>query len=114
MTIQILGTKKCRETQKALRFFRERGCDVQYRDLAVKPLSAGEIDNIARSVPWNMLIDEDSRAWRDNRLDRFLMEPREKLLKEPGILRTPVVRTGNGACAGAAPEQWAAIAAAAK
>lgn len=109
MPIQIIGTKKCRETQKALRFFRERGCDVQYRDLAVKPLSPGEIDNIARSVPWNVLIDENSREYRDNRLDRFLMEPREKLLKHPAILRTPVVRNGARAVAGDNPEAWSAL-----
>ena len=38
MSIQIFGTKKCRETAKAVRFFKERGIAVHFVDIAEKPL----------------------------------------------------------------------------
>ena len=39
MNIIIYGTKKCGETRKAIRFFQERRIEVQFRDLAEKPLA---------------------------------------------------------------------------
>ncbi|HPH01985.1 MAG TPA: hypothetical protein PK297_03435 [Spirochaetota bacterium] len=114
MPVQIFGRKKCRETQKALRFFSDRRIPVHFVDLAVKPISPGEIDAIARVIPWERLLDESSSEWRDNRLDRMLMEPKDKLLRHPGILRTPVVRLGKDAAAGNEPARWQAMADAAK
>ena len=76
--------------------------------------SPGEIDAIARAIPWDRLLDESSPEWCDNRLDRMLMEPKEKLLRHPGILRTPVVRLGRDAAAGHDPVRWQAMADAAK
>jgi arsenate reductase len=39
MNIQIIGTKKCKETQKAERFFKERRIKFQFRDLNLKGIS---------------------------------------------------------------------------
>jgi arsenate reductase-like glutaredoxin family protein len=110
MPIQIFGRKKCRDTQKALRFFSDRRIPVHFVDLAIKSISPGEIDAIARAIPWERLLDEGSADWRDNRLDRMLMEPKEKLVKHPGILRTPIVRLGRAAVAGNEPSHWQAMA----
>ncbi|MBX3211121.1 MAG: hypothetical protein KF850_03745 [Labilithrix sp.] len=41
--IQIFGTKKCQDTRKAERWFKERGLKVQSVDLAQKGLSPGEL-----------------------------------------------------------------------
>ena len=48
MNIQIMGTKKCRDTQKAERYFRERNIQYQFRDLTIKGVSKGELENIKR------------------------------------------------------------------
>ena len=48
--IQIFGTKKCADTRKAERFFRERGVPVQIIDLAQKGPSPGELRSIAQAV----------------------------------------------------------------
>ncbi|MDD2619954.1 MAG: ArsC family transcriptional regulator, partial [Syntrophomonadaceae bacterium] len=42
MNIQIFGVKKCYDTQKAERYFRERNIKYQYIDLNQKGLSKGE------------------------------------------------------------------------
>ena len=36
MNIQIFGTKKCRDTRKAERFFKERGIKYQFIDMKEK------------------------------------------------------------------------------
>ena len=41
MNIQIFGTKKCRDTRKAERFFKERGIKYQFIDM--KEMKKGNI-----------------------------------------------------------------------
>ena len=48
--IQIFGTKKCSETRKAERFFRERGVPIQIIDVADKPPSVGELRSVRPDV----------------------------------------------------------------
>jgi arsenate reductase-like glutaredoxin family protein len=114
MPIQIFGTKKCKSTQKALRFFKERGVAVHHVDVSVKPLSAGELDNIARSTGWPALVDKGSKTYMEKRLDRYLAEPRALLLDHPAILATPVVRRAGRAAVGDDPAAWQAFAEAEK
>ena len=47
--IQVFGTKKCKDTQKALRFFKERSVELQFRDIAEKAPSPGELDDMAKA-----------------------------------------------------------------
>ncbi|MBQ2425650.1 MAG: ArsC family transcriptional regulator, partial [Lachnospiraceae bacterium] len=44
MNIQIYGTKKCFDTKKAQRYFKERGIKFQFIDLSEKGLSKGEFN----------------------------------------------------------------------
>ncbi|WP_302594400.1 arsenate reductase family protein [uncultured Megasphaera sp.] len=46
MNIQIFGTKKCFDTKKAIRYFKERGIKTQFIDLKEKGLSKGELTSI--------------------------------------------------------------------
>lgn len=43
MNIQIFGTKKCNDTKKAERFFKERGIKFQFVDLREKPPAGSNI-----------------------------------------------------------------------
>ena len=51
MNIQIFGTKKCNDTKKAERFFKERNIKFHFRDLAEKGISKGELNNISHKIP---------------------------------------------------------------
>lgn len=44
MNIQIFGTKKCNDTKKTERFFKERGIKYQFIDMKEKGMSKGEQD----------------------------------------------------------------------
>ena len=47
MNIQIFGTKKCNDTKKAERFFKERGVKVQFIGMKEKGTSKGEFTSVA-------------------------------------------------------------------
>ena len=50
MNIQIFGTKKCNETKKAERFFKERGIKYQFVDMKKKGMSKGEFNSVAQAT----------------------------------------------------------------
>lgn len=50
MNIQIFGTKKCNDTKKAERFFKERGIKYQFIDMKEKGMSKGELTSVARPM----------------------------------------------------------------
>ena len=47
--IQVFGTKKCNDTKKAERFFKERNIKFQFIDMKEKGMSKGELTSVARS-----------------------------------------------------------------
>ena len=49
MNIQIFGTKKCNDTKKAERFFKERGIKYQFVDMKDKGMSKGEFNSVAQA-----------------------------------------------------------------
>lgn len=48
MNIQIFGTKKCNDTKKAERFFKERGIKYQFIDMKEKGMSKGSLIRLLR------------------------------------------------------------------
>ncbi len=62
MNIQIFGTKKCFDTKKAIRYFKERGIKAQFIDLKEKGLSKGELTSIKQAVGGlDNLIDTNTK-----------------------------------------------------
>ena len=50
MNIQIFGTKKCNDTKKAQRFFKERGIKFQFIDMKEKGMSKGELRSVCQAI----------------------------------------------------------------
>lgn len=106
MNIQIFGKKKCFDTKKAERYFKERRIKVQAIDLIKFGFSPRELDSVIRACGLDNLIDETAPeveiltylAHRDNKI--------EKLLEYPEFLKTPIVRNGKLATVGYQPEIW--------
>lgn len=110
--VQIFGTKKCADTRKAERYFKERGIPFHAIDLAQKAMSLGELRAVAnRTGGMSGLIDREGKRYLEKGL-KFAAPtgPRiEKLLAEDSLLlRTPIVRSAAGATIGFVPEVWSA------
>ena len=62
MNIQIFGTKKCFDTKKADRYFKERGIKFQFIDLKEKRMSKGEFTSVKQAVGGlDKMLDENSK-----------------------------------------------------
>ena len=106
MNIQIFGKPKCFDTKKAERYFKERRIKFQAIDLKKYGISRGELQSVLRSVKLPDLIDPKHP---DAKLLEYLaydQDKVEKLLEDPTLLRTPIVRNGKQATVGYQPEVW--------
>ena len=109
MNIQIFGTKKCNDTKKAERFFKERGIKYQFIDMKEKGMSKGEITSVAGSNGGIMnMIDPDAKDKDAVALVKYIADEDklEKLLENQQIIKTPIVRNGKQSTIGYQPDIW--------
>ena len=109
MNIQIFGTKKCNDTKKAERFFKERGIKYQIDVKNDKGMSKGEFNTVAQvngglenMVNWEGK-DKDLLA-----LIKYIADEDKlrKILDNPQVIKTPVVRNGKQSTLGYHPDIW--------
>lgn len=109
MNIQIFGTKKCNDTKKADRYFKERGIKAQFIDMNEKGMSKGEFTSVAsvnggidNMVNWEGK-DKDVLA-----LIKYTAEEDklERILENPKVIKTPIVRNGKQSTIGYQPDVW--------
>ena len=109
MNIQIFGTKKCNDTKKAERYFKERGIKYQFVDLKEKGMSKGEFTSVAEKNGGvdNMLNpdakDKDALALIKNIADEDKLIT---ILENQQVIKTPIVRNGRQSTLGYQPEVW--------
>lgn len=108
MNIQIFGSSKCFDTKKAERWFKERRIKYQLVSLDKYPMSRGEFDSVRRALGGlEPLIDASARDYASLAYLAFEEDKIERLLDDPRLMRTPVVRNGRLATVGYCPETWA-------
>ena len=109
MGIQIFGKPKSFDTKKAERFFKERKVKFQSIDISKYGMSKGEFQSVKKSVgSLDKLIDEKSKS-EVATLIKYLADEtakEEKLLENPSLFKTPIVRNGKDATVGYCPEIW--------
>ncbi len=108
MNIQIFGKKKCFETKKAERYFKERRIKFQKIDLIQKGISQGELKSVAQQIGFENLIDTASPFYEECRIGdtRDPETMKEILLDYTEVLKTPIVRNGKKATVGYQPDVW--------
>lgn len=126
MNIQIFGTKKCNDTKKAERFFKERGIKYQFIDMKEKGLSKGEFTSVAQAngglenmINWEgrtksgglRSCADRSGAETDQDILALIKyiadeDKLEKVLENPQVIKTPVVRNGKQSTLGYQPDVW--------
>lgn len=108
MNIQIFGTKKCFDTKKAERFFKERRIKYQLIDMKEKGMSKGELSSVKTAVGINELINTKAKNYIRSNLGnvRSAEIKEEILLKDQTLINTPLVRNGRKATVGFKAEVW--------
>ena len=107
--IQIFGTKKCNDTKKAERFFKERRINYQFIDMKEKGMSKGEFNSVAQAVGGiDKLINENTKDKDILVLIQHMSgdDRLEKILENQQVIKTPVVRNGKTATLGSQPDAW--------
>ncbi len=109
MNIQIFGTKKCNDTKKAERYFKERGIKYQFIDMKEKGMSKGEFTSVAQANGGlDAMINQNCKDKDLLALIQYIAEEDKlsKVLENPSVIRTPVVRNGKQSTLGYRPEVW--------
>ena len=108
MNIQIFGTKKCNETKKAERFFKERGIKYQFVDMKKKGMSK-EFNSVAQANGGlDHMINWEGKDQNLLALIKYIAneDKLEKVLENPQVIKTPVVRNGKQSTLGYQPDVW--------
>ena len=109
MNVQIFGTKKCFDTKKAERYFKERGIKYQFIDMKEKGMSQGEFNSIKQAVGGvQAMINTDCKDKEAlSRIQYASTINKEKRVFEfQQLIKTPIVRNGKQATIGYEPEIW--------
>lgn len=109
MNIQIFGTKKCFDTKKAERYFKERGIKYQLIDMKEKGMSKGEFNGVRQGVGGidNMINSSSNDKDLLTLLDYLSENDKiEKVFENQHLIKTPIVRNGKQASIGFQPNVW--------
>lgn len=108
MNIQIYGRKKCFDTRKAERYFKERKIKFQSIDVDRYGMSRGELSSVGAAVGIKNLMDITGSEYKRLNLKYIVPteSPEEMLFNNPKLLVTPIVRNGKKATIGYKPEVW--------
>lgn len=92
-------------------FFKERGIKFQFIDMKEKGMSKGEFNSVAQ-VNGGL---ENMINWEGKDKDLLALikyiadeDKLEKVLKNPQVIKTPVVRNGKQSTLGYQPDAWKA------
>jgi arsenate reductase (glutaredoxin) len=109
--VQVFGTKKCAETRKSLRFFRERRVRVHFVDLKERPASPGELRRFVQKFGVEALVNREGKRFQEmglasaHRGEGWWLET---LSEEPELLQTPLVRFRERLTLGCDEATWKA------
>lgn len=109
MNVQIFGTRKCFDTKKAERYFKERNIKYQFIDMKEKGMSKGEYASVKQAVGGvEAMLDPGCKDKDALLLVRYIADEDrdEKILENQKVLKTPIVRNGKKATIGYQPDVW--------
>ena len=109
MNIQIFGTKKCFDTKKAERYFKERRIKYQLIDMKEKGMSKGEFNSVKQAVGGlDKMLDANCKDKDLLALITYISddEKEAKVLENQKVLKTPIVKNGKKATIGYQPDIW--------
>lgn len=108
MNIQIYGAKSCFETKKAERYFKERRINFQSIDLPRFGLSPREFELVLSKIGLDEMINKKAKGYENSFIEYLANDSDkiEKLMDNPQLIKTPIVRNGREITIGYNPDVW--------
>lgn len=110
--MKVFGIHNCDTVKKARKWLDEAGIEYQFHDFKKDGLNADTLTRWENSVGWETLVNRRGTTWRK------LPEPvrdnidaqtaHEIMLKNPSIIKRPVVERGDNISVGFNAAEWAA------
>lgn len=107
MNIQIYGSKKCFDTKKAERYFKERNIKFQSINLHQFGMARAVFESAKKCISVEDMINRKAKAYTKLYMDYIDEAKRESTLFEnPALFATPIVRNGKAFTLGFCPDIW--------
>ncbi|MBR5543721.1 MAG: ArsC family transcriptional regulator [Oscillospiraceae bacterium] len=108
MNIQIYGSKSCFDTKKAERYFKERRIKFQAIDLPRFGLSPKEFELVKSKAGLDAMINTKAKNYSSSFIAYLADDTAkaEKLMDDPSLITTPIVRNGREITIGFCPDVW--------
>ena len=114
LSVQIFGLKNSPATRAAERFFKERRITIHMVDLKQKPMAPAEIRRFSDKFGLAALLDVEGKAYVDAGMKYLKVSDSElldKIERNPGLLRLPLIRCGKHVAVGQDELMWKTMAA---
>lgn len=109
MNIQIFGTKKMQRNKESRTFFQRTWNQISVVDMKKKGMSKGEFNSVAQANGGlDHMINWEGKDQNLLALIKYIAneDKLEKVLENPQVIKTPVVRNGKQSTLGYQPDVW--------
>ena len=111
--LTVYGIKSCDTVRRARRWLEAHGVDYRYHDLREDGLDASRLAAWIEAVGVEALVNRRSTAWRSlpapARAAFDGATAREQLLRQPTLLKRPILDTGSSLHSGFSAGDWARL-----
>ena len=98
MKVDFYCWAKCNTCRKAKKFLAQKNMEISERDFFKTPFNRSEIENLLQGKPASEMFNFGSPSFKQIGRERSELSDEELIdwiLKEPRLIRRPVVRIGN-------------------
>ena len=96
----MYGIKNCDTIKKASKFFETQGVDFEFIDFRQTPIDLQTLQSFIDGVGWDKLINKRSTTYRNLSDDEKQNITLELTLKNPTLIKRPVLVTKDGVSVG--------------
>jgi arsenate reductase (glutaredoxin) len=111
--ITLYGISNCDTVKKSRAWFDDHGIGYQFHDFKKQGVPADAVDVWIAALGWEPLVNKKGTTWR--KLDAAAQtavvdaaSAKALMLREPAVIKRPVVVRGSRLTVGFSPDEWLA------
>lgn len=113
MTITLYGIKNCDTMKKARTWLDEHGVDYAFHDYKAKGIDAASLQSWCAKAGWETVLNRAGTTFKklseEDRTDLTEDKAIALMLKQPSMIKRPVLDKDGALLVGFKPEQYAAF-----